>query len=359
MNNVPFGHKTTALYELFKEYNATFTGFGGYYMPVSFKGIPLEHQAVRENVGLFDISHMGEIFLVGQDASRFLNYVSTNNITKINDFAIQYHIITTPTGGAVDDLLAYKYSDKKILLVCNASNKDEVFGHLTKVLKEVKMDVEILDESEKYSVISLQGPNAQTLLLKHFDVNALEFMTFKEEKGFIISRTGYTGEDGFEVYGSAKNIVFLTKELLKEAEPCGLGARDTLRFEAGLPLYGHELSAYISPVQAGLNFAIDYEKEFIGKDALLKQKEDLETKIFGMILLEKGIARQGYPIYDGDTMIGYVTSGFMIPGTKDSYANGLISATYKMGDIVEVEIRNKRVKARLRKKSYIKKKYAR
>lgn len=357
--DIPFGHKTTALFELFKEYNATFTAFGGYYMPVSFKGIVVEHQAVRENVGLFDISHMGEIFLIGKEASDFLNYVSTNNIKKIENHHMQYHIITNPDGGVVDDLMAYKFSDEKILLVCNASNQDILFEHLKNVLSEKKMDVLVHNESENYSAISVQGPESLPILSKYIRDVDLEFMTFKKRNKFLVSRSGYTGEDGFEIYGTHEDILHLTKDLLKECEPCGLGARDTLRFEAGLPLYGHEISGYISPVQAGLNFAIDYDKDFIGKDALLSQKATLETKVYGMILLDRGIARQGYPIYDGNELIGYVTSGFMIPGTKESYANGLINSNYKMGDIVTIEIRNKRVEARLRKKSYMKKKYAR
>lgn len=351
--------KKTALYEIFKKYNATFTSYGGFYMPVSFEGIVSEHQAVREHAGVFDISHMGEIFLKGVDASKFLNYVSTNNINKIGEGQMQYHIITHDDGGVVDDLMAYKFSDEEILLVCNASNQDVLYEHLKEVLNKRKDSVRVLNESKNYSAISIQGPKALEILSNYVkDVN-MEFMTFRTCDKFLVSRSGYTGEDGFEIYGDHQDIISLTEKLLKEAKPCGLGSRDTLRFEAGLPLYGHELSAYISPVKAGLNFAIDFSKEFIGREALLKEKESLDMKIFGMILLERGIARQGYLIYDGEENIGYVTSGFMIPGTKDSYANGLIKSSYKMGDIVTIEIRNKRVQARLRKRSYIKKNYAR
>ena len=357
--DIPFGHKTTALFELFKKYDATFTAFGGYFMPVSFKGIIIEHQAVRDNVGLFDISHMGEIFLKGREASQFLNYVSTNNINKIGDYQMQYHIITNTDGGVIDDLMAYKFSEDHILLVCNASNQDILHAHLLNVLDEMKMDLVIENEGEHYSAISIQGPKSLETLSSYIDNVDLEFMTFKQLGAFLVSRSGYTGEDGFEIYGAHDDIVSLTESLLNECEPCGLGARDTLRFEAGLPLYGHELSAYITPVQAGLNFAIDFSKDFIGKESLLKQKAALDMKVFGMILLGRGIARQGYPIYDGEQEIGYITSGFMIPGTKDTYANGLIKSEYKMGDIVTIEIRNKRVEARLRKKSYMKKKYAR
>ena len=362
MNDVPVGAKVTPLYQTFKDLNATFTEFGGYYMPVHISGIIAEHLAVRNASGLFDISHMGEISLTGKDATKFLNYVSTNNITKCADFGMQYQILCHEDGGAIDDMMAYKFNRDSIWLVCNASNQDEVFNHLIKVNDILKYDVKIVNEGEHISAIAVQGPKAFEHLLKVLKVKDLPFMTFEKTDKFIISRSGYTGEDGFEIYGGHADIVGLSNKLLSVGvTACGLGSRDTLRFEAGLPLYGHELTSYINPIQAGLSFAIDFEKDFfMGKEVLLHEKENKpEKKVFGMILLDRGIARQGYDIYDKDKWIGYVTSGFMIPGTKDSYANGLIDASYKIGDEVEIEIRNKRVKSRLRKKSYIKKNYAR
>lgn len=358
MNDVPFGLKTTPLYPLFKKMDANFTEFGGYYMPVNFKeGIVFEHQAVRTSAGLFDVSHMGEIRITGKDASKLLNYVSTNNIDKVNDYQVQYHIFCLEDGGVIDDMLAYKFNSENIWLVCNASNKETVYNHLVKVLNDKKFDALVVNESEDVSVIGVQGPKSLEFLNKFVKVDDLNYMTFKETEDFVLSRTGYTGEDGYEVYGSKEKIYEITEKLLNAGVvACGLGSRDTLRFEAGLPLFGHEISNFISPVEAGLGFFIDFEKEdFIGKKALLEMKADPKNKVVGLILLDRGVARQGYSLYDGDKMIGYTTSGFMIPGTKDTYANALIDASYKMGDIVEIEIRNKRVKARIRKKRYLKK----
>ncbi len=359
MNDVPFGLKTTPLYPIFKKLEANFTEFGGYYMPVHFKnGIVFEHQAIRNNSGLFDVSHMGEIRIKGKDASDFLNYVSTNNIKKVEDNQIQYHIFCLEDGGVIDDMLAYKFNEEDLWLVCNASNQGAVYNHLLEVLKEKKFSAEVINEADDVSVISVQGPESLEKLEQVFGKIDLKYMSFEKRNNFVLSRSGYTGEDGYEVYGSHEDIYQLTENLLDlGVAACGLGARDTLRFEAGLPLFGHEISNFISPVEAGLNFAIDFEKDdFIGKEALLEKKAHPENKVVGLILLDRGVARQGYSVYDGDKMIGYVTSGFMIPGTKNTYANALVEANYKMGDIIQVEIRNKRVNARIRSKRYITKK---
>lgn len=357
-NEIPFGLNVTPLYEFFKENEGNFTEFGGYLMPINFKGgIVAEHLAVRNDSGLFDISHMGEIKIKGKEAEDFLNYVSSNNIKKAKDNQMQYHIILQPDGGVVDDLMAYKFSSESIWLVCNAANKDILFYHLEKVLKENPFDVELIDESDDYAAIAVQGPKALEKLdnVLKSNLDEIKYLTSKTVNSFIISRSGYTGEDGFEIYGSDEDIVNLVKDLVKEGVTlCGLGSRDTLRFEAGLPLFGHEMSNYISPVQAGMGFAIDYKKEdFIGKEALLQQKANLETKIYGMELLDRGVLREGYPVYDGEQAVGYITSGFMIPGTRNSYANGVIKNGYKLGDELEVEVRNRRLKVRIRNKKYL------
>ncbi|HHV33651.1 MAG TPA: glycine cleavage system aminomethyltransferase GcvT [Acholeplasma sp.] len=355
---VPFGLKTTALYEFFKERGASFTDFGGYYMPVNFsEGIISEHKAVREKSGLFDISHMGEIRIKGAETANFLNYVASNDIRKIKPGRMQYNIIMQEDGGAVDDLMVYKFAEDDLWLVANASNKDAVVAYLEMIQKDKKYKIELKDESDEYAAIAIQGPLAEKVLAKVLkeDLSEIKYMRFRMIKGLVVSRSGYTGEDGFEVYGSDKEILKLTKELVKnDVVLCGLGSRDTLRFEAGLPLYGHEISGFISPIQAGMGFAVDYDKgEFIGRSALLKQKENLHEKIYGMELLDRGVLRQGYPIYDGDEEVGFVTSGFMIPGTKNSYANGLIKNKYKIGDELEVEVRNRRLKVRLRNRKYL------
>lgn len=356
--NVPFGLRVTPLFEFFKEKGATFTDFGGYYMPVNFsEGIIKEHKAVRTNSGLFDISHMGELRIKGEEASEFLNYISSNNIHKTKDQRMQYNIIMQEDGGAIDDLMVYKFSSFDLLLVCNAANKDILFAHLIEINNKKKFKIELTDESANYAAIAVQGPLAESSLSKvlNIDFKSIKYLSFKEIENLLISRSGYTGEDGFEIYGKDEDILNLTKSLVEKGVTlCGLGSRDTLRFEAGLPLFGHELSNYISPLQAGMGFAVDYSKtDFIGKEVLLKQKENLEEKIYGMELIDRGVLRQGYPVYDNDLKVGYITSGFMIPGTKNSYANGLIKTGYKNGDQLEVEVRNKRLKVRLRNRKYL------
>lgn len=356
--DVPKGLKITPLFDYMLEQGGSFTGFGGYYMPVNFKdGIISEHLAVRNESGLFDISHMGEIKLKGKEAEEFLNYISTNNIKKISPKQMQYHIIMQEDGGAVDDLMVYKFSNEELWLVCNAANKIILFKYLEKILQERKYDVDLIDESDNYAAIAVQGPKTEKHLKEvlNLKLEEIKYLTFKKIKDLIISRSGYTGEDGFEIYGEEEKIINLTKSLVKSGvKLCGLGSRDTLRFEAGLPLFGHEISGYISPIQAGLGFAVDFKKEtFIGKNVLLEQKANLKEKIYGMELLDKGVLRQGYPIYDGEENVGYITSGFMIPGTRNSYANGLIKSNYKNGDVLEVEVRNRRLKARLRRKKYL------
>lgn len=279
--NIPFWLKTTPLYETLKEAGGQFVEYGGFYMPVNFgKGIIFEHQTTREDVTLFDISHMGKILLDGVDASKFLNYVSTNNIDKTNEFGMQYQVICHEDGGVIDDLMAYKYSSDKILLICNAANTEVLLNYLIQMAQDYVVEVNNLDEG--LAAIAVQGPNSEKALETHFKLDIMKYMEFAEINGFIVSRSGYTGEDGFEIYGKPRHIIELTKKLLKAGvTPAGLGARDTLRFEAGLPLYGHEMADFISPVQAGMNFAIDYSKDnFVGKEALLQQKENLEENLW-------------------------------------------------------------------------------
>lgn len=358
MHEVPEGLKVTALYALLKEKGAHFSPFAGFYMPLRFsKGIIEEHLAVRNDAGFFDISHMGEILLSGDEASNFLNYVSTNNISKAKDNQMQYTIVCQDDGGVVDDMMVYKYNKDKLLLVCNAANTKKLLEHFKVILSITKFDVVVSDLSEHYSAIALQGEDSQSILeeILKTSLSDLPFLRFREFGNLLISNSGYTGEKGYEIFGPHEEVVQVAASLLeKDVAPCGLASRDTLRFEAGLPLYGHEISETISPVEAGLNFALDFNKEtFIGKEALLKIKEELPTKIYGMELNAPGIAREGYLVYDGDEVIGRVTSGFIIPGTKKSYANALLKSDYKEGDTLAVEIRSKRIKVTLRKKKYL------
>lgn len=358
MKEIPIDLKVTALYELLKEAGGHFVPFAGFYMPLNFTGgIINEHLAVRTKSGFFDISHMGEILFTGKEASKFLNYVATNNISKASDNQMQYNIVCQEDGGAIDDMMVYKYHAEKLLLVCNASNTNNLLNHFAEVLKEKEFIVNVQDISDAWSAVALQGRDSKAILEDILKINLsdLAFLRFKEFSNLLISNSGYTGEKGYEIFGPHEEVVQVAKELLeRNVAPCGLGSRDTLRFEAGLPLYGHELSEKISPVEARLGFALDFTKEdFIGKTALLRIKEDLRNKIYGMELLETGIARAGYEIYDGEELVGFVTSGFIIPGTKKAYANALLRNRYIEGDTLEVVIRNKRIKVILRKKKYI------
>ena len=355
--------KITCLHDRHLKLNAKMTEFGGFDMPVSYRGILQEHQAVRDACGVFDCSHMGEIDLKGKDATKFLNEITTNDFTNLENKALQYTLLCEESGGVVDDLMVYQYNKEHYLLVVNASNTTKDFKWLTS--HQSGYEVELSNDSEFFGQLALQGPKAVDVLKGLIPgVESLTFMHFDtfvwHQNELIISRSGYTGEDGFEIYGSPKATVALWDQLIElQVEPCGLGARDTLRFEAGLPLYGHEINGFITPLEAGLSFGVKLSKPFIGKDALLKQKEQgLERRIIGLELLERNIARDGYMVYDiNQKMIGYITTGYMIPNTNKALANAMIDSSVKIGTEVYVEIRNKMVKAVIRNRKFYEKKY--
>lgn len=364
--------KKTILYDKHLENKAKIVEFGGFLMPIEYancevNGITPEHMAVRNDCGLFDVSHMGEIYVTGSDTLKFLDYMVTSNITNAPINHLTYGILCYPDGGVVDDLMVYKYSDTKVLLVVNASNCDKDFAWLKEHQKG--FDVNIDNKSDEIGQIALQGPNAIRVLQEYtdFDLSSLRPMDFREIKIngalMITSRSGYTGEDGFEIYGQPKDIIQLFDVLVKEKKVrlCGLGCRDTLRFEAAMPLYGHEISSEIKPVEACLNYAISYDKDFIGKDALIKTKENLQRKLVGIELIDRGIARGGYELVDIDNnnVIGFVTTGYLLPGHTTSLALAFVSIEYsKVGTIVGVKIRNNIVKAKVRDRKFMNKKYA-
>ena len=355
--------KTTCLHDRHLALGAKMTEFGGFDMPVSYRGILQEHQAVREACGVFDCSHMGEIDLRGKDALKFLNEISTNDFTELKDNQLQYTLLCEESGGVIDDLMVYRYHKDHYLLVVNASNTLKDYKWLTS--HQSGYDIELSNVSDFFGQLAVQGPKAVEVLkplIPQIDtLTFMQFNTFKwENQELLISRSGYTGEDGFEIYASPKATVELWDTLMKlSVEPCGLGARDTLRFEAGLPLYGHEINGFISPLEAGLSFGVKLHKPFIGRDALLKQKEaGLERRIIGLELLERNIARDGYIVYDQNkNMIGYITTGYMIPNTTKAVANAMIDSKIKIGTEVYVEIRNKMVKAVIRNRKFYEKKY--
>ncbi|VEU82608.1 glycine cleavage system aminomethyltransferase GcvT [Acholeplasma hippikon] len=351
--------KKTILFENHQKLGANMVEFGGFSMPLYYTTIALEHQAVRNEVGMFDVSHMGEIVVKGPDALAFVNYVLSSKVEFSNK--MQYGILLNDKGGAVDDLMAYVFHPDHVLLVVNASNKDKDFKYLESFIDN--FNVELFDETDACGEIALQGPKSFEVLSSIFRNLPQESMKFDlysyEGHTVLISRSGYTGEDGFEIYADLETTIKLWDKLYKSGvTPCGLGCRDTLRFEAAMPLYGHELAEDINPIEAGLTFALDLSKEnFIGKDALVKYKENPKRKIVGIELLERNVARQGYEVYHNDTKIGVITTGYLSPTTQLPIALALIDINYaKIGTELNVLIRNKMIPAKVRDKKFYHKK---
>lgn len=342
--------KRTPLHGLHLELCAKMSPFAGYDMPIIYSSIIEEHNAVRHNVGVFDVSHMGEIFVSGPDAKSFVNHIFTNDICNLEDGKILYGMMLYPNGGTVDDLLVYKYPDC-YLLVVNASNIDKDYQYL--IDNSDGFDVKIDNQSESWAQIAVQGPKAEDTvlnILKLDKASSLSFYEFCEQQvsgqRVIISRTGYTGEDGFELYSSPELICQMWKQLITAAVvPCGLGCRDTLRFEAGLPLYGDELTAEISPVMAGLSMFCKLDKqEFIGKDALAKQKaEGVGRKIVGIELQDNAIPRAGYPVeLEDGTQVGVVTTGYHSISLDKSICFALVDTKFAaLGTALFIRIRKR------------------
>ncbi len=309
----------TCLYDAHVALGAKMSPFAGYIMPIQYSSITIEHNAVRQHVGMFDVSHMGEIFVKGPQAEEFINHIFTNDIRGYEPGKVLYGMMCYPDGGTVDDLLVYReFLADHFLLVVNAANIDKDFAWIQEQAKGY--DCRLDNASPRIGQIAVQGPEAEKTImdvLGYKEAAALSFYTFcdVEYNGerLILSRTGYTGEDGFELYTTCENIVEIWDKLLKAGvQPCGLGCRDTLRFEAGLPLYGDELSPEISPVMAGLGMFCKYEKDFIGKEALLDQKAgNLSRKLVGIEIEDKAIPRAGYPVEtpEGEE-VGVVTTGY-------------------------------------------------
>ncbi|HHW4572161.1 TPA: glycine cleavage system aminomethyltransferase GcvT [Listeria monocytogenes] len=346
----------TPIHPLYAKYGAKTIDFGGWDLPVQFAGIKAEHEAVRTDAGLFDVSHMGEILVKGPDSTSYLQYLLTNDIEKIKIGKAQYNIMCYETGGTVDDLVVYKKSETEYILVVNAANTDKDFEWM---VKNIRGDVSVTNVSSEYGQLALQGPNAEKILAKLTDVDlsSISFFGFVEDADVagvktIISRSGYTGEDGFEIYMPSADAGKVFEAILAEGvAPIGLGARDTLRLEAVLALYGQELSKDITPLEAGLNFVVKLKKEadFIGKEALIKQKEaGLNRKLVGIELIERGIPRHDYPVFLNEEEIGIVTSGTQSPTLGTNIGLALIDTAYtEIGQEVEVGIRNKKIKAKI------------
>lgn len=357
--------KLTCLHDRHVDQGAKMSPFAGYDMPIQYQGITEEHNAVRHDVGVFDVSHMGEVRIKGKDAEKYVNHIFVNDVAGAPDGQIFYGMMCYENGGTVDDLLVYKVNDEEFFLVINASNIDKDVAWIMDNAEG--FDVEITDESLYYGEVAVQGPKAEETLVKvlGLPVEDIKFYTFKifhvDNEDIIVSRTGYTGEDGFEIYGSHGFTIKTWDKLMESGvTPCGLGCRDTLRFEVGLPLYGDELAEDITPLEASLSMFVKLDKpEFIGKEALWQQKaEGVKRRIVGLELEGNAIPRHGYPVEVNGEQVGEITTGYRSISTGKSVAMAMINKPYdRLGTEVEVRIRKKTFPAKVVKKRFYDKNY--
>lgn len=361
--------KKTPLYDKHIESGGRVIEFGGWLLPVQYKGIIDEHHAVRKQVGLFDVSHMGEFMVEGEQALAYLQYLLTNDFSTMQPKQIQYSPMCYADGGTVDDLLVYKYTDYKFMLVVNAANIDKDWSWALDAAQN--FDVQLTNISEQTAQLALQGPLAEKLLQKltATDLSQIKYYWFEPECSVaglaaIISRTGYTGEDGFEIYLAPQDAPKLWDILLEQGKefgimPAGLGCRDTLRFECCMPLYGHELSAEITPLMAGMPrfVKLDKAEDFIGKQALSEQKAaGLKKRLVGLEMIGRGIARADYPVLKDGKQIGVVTTGSPAPSLGKNMALAILDAEFNVIDTpVDVEVRGKPVAAKVVSRPFYKK----
>ena len=355
-------NKRTCLYDKHVALQALISPFGGFEMPIQYAGIAPEHQAVREHVGVFDVSHMGEVTVKGKDAERYVQHLFTNDIAGAPIGKILYGMMCYENGGTVDDLLVYKYGENDFFLVINAANIDKDWAWMQEQAKG--FDIDLQNRSEFYGQIAVQGPESEHIVetVLGLECKELTFYTFKTIGDVIISRTGYTGEDGFEIYADHDYIRTCWDKLMAAGiQPCGLGCRDTLRFEVGLPLYGDELSEEITPIMAGLGMFVKLDKaEFIGKEALAKQKADGPAKkLIGIELADKAIPRHGYPVLNTDgEVVGEVTTGYHCLSVDKSVCMALVKTDYaKLDTPLSVQIRKKVFEGKVVKKKFYDKHY--
>jgi len=364
--------KQTPLNRVHRELGGRMVDYGGWDMPVQYSSVVAEHMATRTASGLFDVSHMGEIWVEGPDAIAFVNYLTTNDVTNLTVGQAHYSALTNEAGGIVDDLLVYKFGDQKLLLVVNAGTTDKDWAWISARASEGKQDgthsawqVSLRNASADFCQIAVQGPDALAIVQKltETDLSEIKYYHFVEGRvdgvESIISRTGYTGEDGFEVYAASEFAEQLWNKILKTGNfgqdggimPCGLAARNTLRLESAMSLYGHELGDDISPYEAGLGWITKLNKEggFIGRDILAKQKDaGVTRKIVGFEMTEPGIARDGFEIYVGDDNVGIVTSGSPAPFIKKNIGLAFLPPQFaNIGQEIKIDIRGKRLAAQV------------
>lgn len=358
--------KRTPLYDIHKSHGAKLVGFAGYEMPVQYEGIIAEHKAVRNSVGLFDVSHMGEVEVKGPNAKAFLQKVTTNDVSRLEDGMAQYSTMLYENGGIVDDLIVYKIKDEHYFLIINASNIEKDFDWLK---KNQLSDMTLENRSDALSLIAIQGPNAEKTLSKLTDVNLGAIKYYHFSRGIVngadtmISRTGYTGEPGFELCVENEYAASLWTALMEagkefNVKPIGLGARDTLRLEMGYSLYGHEIDETTNPIEAGLGWVTKIDKgDFNGKQTCVAAKQNLKRKIVGFVLENKLIPRQGFDIVDErGNKIGHVCSGTMSPSIEKPIGTGYVETAFSQpGSRIFVQIRGKNEAAQVVKPPFYKK----
>lgn len=349
--------KNTALTHIHESLGAKMVPFAGYMMPVQYEGINIEHETVRNGVGVFDVSHMGEFYLEGKNALALIQKVTSNDASVLIDGKIQYSCLPNNDGGIVDDLLVYRINEEKYFLVVNASNIEKDWNWIS---QHNDLGVEMTNSSDKLSLLAVQGPDATIALqtLTDIDLSAMEYYTvkigtFAGIENVIISATGYTGSGGLEIYFENKDAEHIWKAIFKAGEkfgikPIGLAARDTLRLEMGFCLYGNDINDTTSPIEAGLGWITKFTKDFTNSEALKKQKEEgVSKKLIGFEITEKGIPRHDYEIVnEAGEIIGTVTSGTMSPSLKKGIGMGYVKKAYaKLGTEIFIQIRNKAIPA--------------
>lgn len=357
--------KRTPLYQCHLEAGARMVEFAGWEMPVQYRGVIEEHRAVRSGVGLFDVSHMGEIMVSGKRALDFLQHVTCNDVAKLSPGRAHYSGLMTPRGTFVDDLLVHMMGERRYLLVVNAANKDKDYAYLC--AQAAGFDgVDVDDESSGYAQLAVQGPKAPVVAqrLTNVDLGGIKYYRFVEGEiggaAAILARTGYTGEDGFEIYVAPEDAPRLWRELLAAGEaegivPCGLGARDTLRFEAAMALYGNDIDDTTTPLEADLGWIVKLDKgAFLGREALARQSaEGVRRRLVGFEMTGRGIPRHGYPIRAAGQKVGHVTSGTMAPTVGKALGLGYVPVELAdVGTAIEVEIRGQGVPARVVEKPF-------
>ncbi len=340
----------TPLYQKHLELNARMVPFGGWDMPVQYAGVIHEHLAVRERAGMFDVSHMGEFMIAGVQALEFLQFVTVNDVSKLKPGRAQYNMLPNLSGGLVDDIYVYRLSEDRFLMVVNASNIAKDFKHLSSLTNDFNVTLE--DQSSDWALIAVQGPKTQSLLEPH----CTESLSSRKKNSVFdttlfgypvrLARTGYTGEDGFEIFCAPIDAPDLWDKLLALGfEPCGLGARDTLRLEAGYPLYGHEWSDSTNPLETPLKWAVKEYKEFVGRDAMVNAAKTRE--LVGIQVLGRGIPREGYRVKLEGREVGHCTSGTMSPSLKVGIALAYVEIGLEAGTHVTLEIRGADVPAQI------------